>query len=404
MSTASRLLPPLVGALVLVLSSCHSGTTSTTSSAATGAGCITDFDPDKDYFPDKVTFEDAKNVTVEYQKSYKVVTVRKPAPGEPAQTYVLVQCGAPKPALKGEAASAQQITIPVAKVAASSTTQLPAYEILDRVDAVAGVGSTDRVSDGKIKSAIDRGAIKGFKNEDHGVSAESVAAVRPDLFVTMGTSDPANAKIKELGIPVVANAEWLESTALGRAEWMKYTALFLNAEKKADGVYAKIAADYRAVAARTRTVADRPTVLLGTMSKGTWYAAAADGYVANSVKDAGGQYVMSDVSGTGSKTLDLEVVLAKGTQARYWLNGTTLKEWKTTADIVRSDARLGQLAAVRQGNVWVATRRINAGGGNDYWQSGVVRPDLVLADLAAILHPELMPGHQFTYYEQVPTR
>ena len=30
-------------------------------------------------------------------------------------------------------------------------------------------------------------------------------------------------------------------------------------------------------------------------------------------------------------------------------------------------------------------------GGSDFWESGVVRPDRILQDLAYILHPELTP-------------
>ena len=43
--------------------------------------------------------------------------------------------------------------------------------------------------------------------------------------------------IQTAGVPVVANTEWLEPTALGRAEWLKYMALFLNEERKAQTSY-----------------------------------------------------------------------------------------------------------------------------------------------------------------------
>ena len=46
-------------------------------------------------------------------------------------------------------------------------------------------------------------------------------------------------------------------------------------------------------------------------------------------------------------------------------------------------------------------RRTNAQGSNDYWESGAVRPDIVLSDLLKILHPELVPGWQLYYYQQV---
>ena len=54
-----------------------------------------DSTPAKDYFPDKVTVEDAVNFSVTYHRSYKVVSVRDDGRSEQAERYVLVQCGAP---------------------------------------------------------------------------------------------------------------------------------------------------------------------------------------------------------------------------------------------------------------------------------------------------------------------
>jgi iron complex transport system substrate-binding protein len=46
-------------------------------------------------------------------------------------------------------------------------------------------------------------------------------------------------------------------------------------------------------------------------------------------------------------------------------------------------------------------RRINDQGSNDYWESGSMHPDLVLADLIRILHPRLLPQDSLYYYKQL---
>ena len=43
-------------------------------------GCVEKYDATKDYFPDKVTVEDAVNFTVTYHRSYKVVSARATGP------------------------------------------------------------------------------------------------------------------------------------------------------------------------------------------------------------------------------------------------------------------------------------------------------------------------------------
>ena len=44
---------------------------------------------------------------------------------------------------------------------------------------------------------------------------------------------------------------------------------------------------------------------------------------------------------------------------------------------------------------------MNASGGNDYWESGVARPDLLLSDMIKICHPNLYPDYELTYFEQL---
>ena len=53
-------------------------------------------------------------------------------------------------------------------------------------------------------------------------------------------------------------------------------------------------------------------------------------------------------------------------------------------------------------SVWVYNLPGSEQIGYDYWSRGVTRPDLILADLIKILHPELAADHEFVWYRQVP--
>lgn len=46
-------------------------------------------------------------------------------------------------------------------------------------------------------------------------------------------------------------------------------------------------------------------------------------------------------------------------------------------------------------------KRLNENGGNDYWESGVTNPHLVLADLIRIFHPDLLPDHELYFYQKL---
>jgi iron complex transport system substrate-binding protein len=44
---------------------------------------------------------------------------------------------------------------------------------------------------------------------------------------------------------------------------------------------------------------------------------------------------------------------------------------------------------------------VNSAGGNAYFEQGVVEPDIILADLIHILHPEVLPSHKLKYYKKL---
>ena len=353
----------------------------TSSSGSSRQGCIKDFDPSKDYFGDKATFGDARDITVSYHKSYKIVTLKHPSntATKPVQ-YVLVQCGAPDPHLDGELAKAQRITIPTTKVALGSTTLPMKFQMLGKLDSVAGMVNVDRVGNPDTRQALKDHKVASFAAGDNATEID---------------------KIKEIGIPVVAEPNFLESTPLGRAEWIKYDSLFVNAEKTANQKYDEIAEKYHATAKRTAKVKTRPTVLHGSQYKGVWYIKPNENYAIQFLRDAGGEYVFKDLHGVASRKLDTEAVIKQAHDADFWIDGP---EKSSIPQILKADPRLKSLKALDNGNMWDATPRADPKHGNDYWQTGVVRPDLVLADLTAILHPELDRDHQFHFYRKATAK
>lgn len=363
---------------------------------AAAADCITDFDADTDYFPDKSTVQDATNFTIEYHNSYQVLTVRQPFPNGSPESYVLVRCGAPAPDLTGGLAGAQQITVPVDSLFSASTTHLAMLTELDQVDVVTGVARAADVIGEQMRNRIDAGEVVDYA-PDRQVNAETVISGDPDVLVTQGIDDAAYPRLRDAGIPVLANAECLEATPLGRAEWIKVFAALTGTEKQAAESYDAIRADYTAVAEQVDGVTP-VQVLPGTMYQGTWSMPTGADYTGRLIVDAGGTFPWAARTGSGGLQLNFESVFAEAGQAPLWL---VTSDWETVDDALAEDPRYGELAAVRDGQVWSATKAVGPGGGNDYWERGVARPDLVLADLVAILHPDLAPDHEFEFYRQV---
>ncbi|MFD9303974.1 ABC transporter substrate-binding protein [Streptomyces sp. NPDC060048] len=332
-------------ALALALTACGDGGAdrpADSKAAAAGDGCITDFDPGKDYFPAKSAVKHAENFTLRYEKSYQVLTVNEPYPKGKPESYVLVKCGAPKPKLTGDLAGAPQITTPVKSLHSASTTHLPLLTETGTLDVLTGVANASNISSAEVIERVKAGEVIEYA-KDRTLNAETVIGAKPDVLMTQGTDDPQYPKLRQAGIAVVANAEWLESSPLGRAEWVKAMAALTGAEKRAGEVFDTIEGDYQKVAAKAaETVkAGKPVqVLPGTMYQGTWNMAPGGSYAGKLIKDAGGTYPWADEPGTGNLQLNFEAVYAKDGEAPVWLVG---QQWKTTADAVKADSRYGEL-------------------------------------------------------------
>jgi iron complex transport system substrate-binding protein len=365
-------------------------------------GCVDRFDASVDYFPDKVTIDDARNFSVEYRRSFKVVTMREPYPGGPAERYILLQCGAPAPALTGDLAGAQVVRVPIASLYSASTTHLPLLVDLGRLDVLTGVSRLkDLIGDDIVKRAAT-GQVREFAAASV-IDPELVVANPPALLMTGGALNASLATIRNAGVPVVANTEWLEPTALARAEWIKYMALFLNEERQAQQVYSATKSRYRTLSAKAAATPREtwPLVMTGVSTRGTFVIAGGRSYVAALIADAGGRYAWADNTATGSATMELEAQIGRAANADVWINGGG---WKTLATMIGDEPRYAEFKAWRQGQVWVYDRLGTPSGANDYWSRSISHPDLVLADLVKIFHPSLASDHAFAWYTQVPPR
>ncbi len=361
-------------------------------------GCVTGYDPEIDYFPEKVSLSDSVGWTIEYFNNYKVITVLNPWRDAKVQfRYVLVQCGTPPPDNVGDALV---IDVPVKSIVTMSTTHLPHLSELGLLDTLVGVDSFLYINNPDVRKKIAAGELVEIGGGGQ-VNVEQAIDLQPDLIMAYGVGNPefdAHPKLLEAGLKVVLNSEYMEISPLGRAEWIKFTAAFFNREAKATEVYDTIASRYREMATKARNVMNKPTVFTGAPFQGTWFVPGGKSYAAQLLADAGAVYLWADDPSTGSLPLSFEQVFERARDADFWLNPGM---WQRLADGRTEDERLAQFAAFQKGNVFNNNRRVNESGGNDYFESSPTKPDIVLADLIAIFHPDLLPDHELYFYQKL---
>ena len=336
--------------------------------------------------------------SIAYKQGYKVLSVKSPWPGASGGlTYVLYKRGDPKPlGVKADGF----FETPLRRVITFSTTYIPQIAALGEADSVVGVDNAALVSTPELLARIKSGAtVETTRNWAPNI--ELMISLAPDAVFTygMGNEWDSHPKMAEAGLPVVINGDWNEADPLARAQWIVFIAAFYDKEGFASTYFDSIAKDYARVRALAASAKERPAVLVNGPFQGSWTVSGGKSYMARLIADAGASYLWADDGGSGGLTLSTEAVYARALGADTWLNPALTV--KTAADIASLDPRFASLPAVLKGAVWNATLRMSPGGGNDYFESAILRPDLVLTDLVKIFHPALLQDRPFTYYRRI---
>jgi iron complex transport system substrate-binding protein len=346
----------------------------------------------------RTTVQYAKGFTIQYVPGYKVLTILSPAGQQTTATrYALVPRGQAHPA--GFAAS-QVIEIPIRSLVGLASLHVALADFLGASDVLVGLGSLQYVSAAPVRQRIAQGKIFAV-GDGRELNNELLISHQPDLLMATGWPGEGLRKyqtLQQAGIPVLLNSEWVETTPLGRAEWVKVMAALLDKEALVNQKFDQVAREYERLATLARKEAKRPNVLVNLPFKDTWYVPEAGNYMTQFLRDAGGAYHWANQKATGSIPLTVETVAPVALTADYWLHTGTLT---TKAAVVAQDARFAAFRPFKTGQLYNNNRRTNAQGSNDYWESGAVRPDLVLGDLIQILHPALLPGRQLYYYQKL---
>ena len=345
----------------------------------------------------RTTVRYAKGFTIEYASNYKVVNILSSVePGATATRYLLLPRGATRPS---GFADAVVIGTPIRSLVALSSLHVALADFLGAADVVVGVGEHKYVSAARVRQRIAAGQVYEV-GQGKQLNNELLVTRRPDLVMTTGWPGENLTRFPTLraaGIPVILNSEWVERTPLARAEWVKVLAVLLNKEDLVNQRFGEVAREYQRLAALAQHSTKRPTVVVGMPFKDVWYVPDAHSYMAQFLRDAGCAYHWNrTTTPSGSLPLSFEAVAPVALTADFWLHPGALE---TTAALLAHDGRYAAFAPVRARRVYNNTRRTNVQGSNDYWESGAVRPDLVLADLIKIAHPELLPRWAFFYYQ-----
>lgn len=228
----------------------------------------------------------------------------------------------------------------------------------------------------------------------------SCFSLDPDLVLLYGVNGASSmeGKLKELGIPFMYVGDYLEESPLGKAEWLVVLSEIVGKRAEGEKVFAEIPARYNALKKMVAKKAlEAPKVMVNTPYGDSWSMPSTKSYVARLIADAGGDYIYKKNTGNSSMPIDLEEAYKLTSDADMWLN---VGMANSLADLKNTCPKFTDTQCFISGNVYNNNLRTNAAGGNDYYESGVVNPDIVLRDIIKIFHPELIQ-EDFVYYKQL---
>jgi len=285
-----------------------------------------------------------------------------------------------------------RVNIPVKRVVALSTTYIPAIALLHEEKSLVGFSNIKYIS----SASIDK---KQLIEVQYPPNPELVLSTKADLVVAyVATSAKLEGveRLLQLKIPVVLNADFLEKHPLARAEWFKFFGFFYNKEKAANKIFNEIEREFDSIKSNVKkNVSRRPLVLVGKNDNGIWRGPSAQSDFIKLLTLAGADYFFPKKNKVAES---IESVLKNLNKIDFWLPQNS---WYNLNQLLAHDQRYKNFPFVMAKNVYNSTNKVTRNGGNDYWESAFMRPDLLLKDLVKIFHPHLLPHHELQWFKKL---
>ena len=350
---------------------------------------------------------------------------------------------------------------PAKRIVAMSSSHAAMLDAIGCADRIVGLSGCKYIYNATLCKAIAEGKI-GEVGYDSAFDFEKIRSLNPDIILIYGVAGETKSmtsKLDELSIPYIYIGDYLEADPLGKAEWVVALATLCGEEERGAEFFAEVEERYNTVREECKSLTHKPRVMLNTPYRDTWFMPPHNSYMVRLIEDAGGEYVLTEngkrktenVTYALSKSRDcetqneeqktksakrktengtyalsksrdcetqneeqktksaklraentshpisLEEALVLAMRADFWLN---LGQIATIEELKASVPRFAAVEAVQRGRLYNNTKRTNENRGSDFWESGAIRPDLILEDLVKILHHEA-PTDSLHYYKRL---
>ena len=365
---------------------------------------IVTYDPQTDYFPQKVKPEHSGHFSVNYHLNWKLVRnlnrVAALGTNSHRADTILIMKGTPAPNAN-ILPWAVRVMIPVERVGFQSSTDSALALLLKKTHTTTAA----RAPIACIIHLRSTGKIINFPFSD----PSSVEAISDVVFTGSSTGSTKN----------VISTATSDLGLLGRAEWLFFMATFYNLEVSASTTFAEIRTRYYCVLTKgdaRNAQSTKPRVVeLGystfggvswTFSRASYQTsaiAAAGGIVANN-DPQNSAYLPNLSTGQATRFTDIAAVKAALRDVDIIIDVTYIASntGATPSTFAQVLSNVGLAASDVAGKKWFRyDKTMDDGGFSDYFARATVEVDAYLEDLISMFHPESLPQHVRFFYRDM---
>ncbi|MBR7166307.1 MAG: ABC transporter substrate-binding protein [Bacteroidaceae bacterium] len=324
---------------------------------------------------------------------YTVVDVKNPWSDGIMHRYILVdrECEVPPHLPMGTL-----LRTPLDSVLVFSTVHTRLMSDLGCADAVVGVCDSRYMEQPYIMRGISDGSIVDCGSSLN-IDVEKVVQLSPQALFVLPFENGGYGKLDKLCYPLVECAEYMETSPLGCAEWMRFYGRLFGCGQRADSVFSSVCRNYECLRDSVAAgVEHRPTLLCELKSNSAWYVPGGGSTMGILYRDAGAEYLFDYDKRSGSVPLSFEIVLDRAANADFWLIKYGADEDKTYSSLLDEFAGYAHFKAFREHNIYacnVSRKR--------FYEETPFRPDVLLRELVAVFHPQLVCDTVLRYYEKM---
>lgn len=288
--------------------------------------------------------------------------------------------------------------LPMKRVILLNASLVGYFTALGLEDKIIGISSPEYVYSSKIHQLIEDGKIQNIGNEQK-YDLEKIIALKPDFIFTnyIASFDNTYDLLKKNGIEIIFLDEYLEQDPLEKSKYLLIFGELSNQKNLAEEKLKLIQKNYIDLKILAKNSNKKPLVLANEMYGNQWFLPGGKSNLAQFILDANANYMNADNTETKAVPLSFEEVFTKAEKAEYWIN---IGNHQTKKELLQINPNYLKMNVYNTGKLYTITGK-ESGKSNDYFESGVLRADLVLKDYVKVFHPELLPNYKLTYFKEL---